>query len=66
MAHALQLLGSETCEVFYSTDITTVANHTDLTAIDLSALEEDNRGRTAEFAELHVAKGYPPPSQEEE
>ena len=53
------LLGSETGEVFYSNDTTTVATQTDLTAIDLSALEEDNRRRTAEIAELRVAKGHP-------
>ena len=60
---AYVLLGSNTGEVACSTDTTTVATQTDLTALDISALEEDNQRRTVELAELRVAKGYP--SQED-
>ena len=62
-ADALVALGSETGEVSYPTDTTTVATQTDLTVMDLSALEEDNQRRTAELTELRVAEGYP--SQED-
>ena len=62
-ADALVALGSETGKVSYPTDTTTVATQTDLTVMDLSALEEDNQRRTAELAELRVAKRYP--SQED-
>ena len=60
---ALEAVVSETGEVCYLANTTTVATQTDLTVMDLSALEKDNQKRTVELAELRVAKGYP--SQED-
>ena len=43
----------------YPLDTVSVATQTDLTAMVLSALEEDNQRMTTELAEVPVAKGYP-------
>ena len=50
-------------DVVYPLDTVSVATQTDLTAMVLSALEEDNQRMTTELAEVPVAKGYP--SQED-
>lgn len=50
-------------DIVYPPDSVTVATQTDLTAMVLSALEQDNQRMTTELKEVHVAKGYP--SQED-
>ena len=60
---ALLELAGETKDVVYPHNTNSVATQTDLTAADLSALQEDLQKRTAELAEIRVAKGYP--SQED-
>ena len=50
-------------DVVYPLDTVSVATQTDLTAMILSALEEDNQRMTTELAAVPVAKGYP--SQED-
>ena len=51
-------LAGETDGVIYSYKTKSFATHTDLTIVDLSALEEDHQ-RTAELAEMRACKGYP-------
>ena len=62
-ADSLVELSSNSDGIVYPSDTVTVATQTDLTAMVLSALEQDNQRMTKELAEVRVAKGYP--SQED-
>ena len=53
------VLDSGAGEVSSPTDTSSVATQTDMTAMDVSALEQDNQRRTDELAELRLSKGYP-------
>ena len=57
--HALLEIAGETDDVVYPHNTNSVATQTDLTVADLSAFQEDLQRRTAELAEVCVAKGYP-------
>ena len=57
-ADALVEFAGETYNVVYPPNTITVTTQTDLTVVDLPAIEEDHHRRTTEFAEMCVAKGY--------
>ena len=52
-------LSDETDDIVYPHNTNTVSTQTELTLVDLSALQEDHQRRIAELVEMCVAKAYP-------
>ena len=52
-------LAGQTGGVEYPSNTVSVAIQTDLTIMDVTALENDYQKKTCELAEIHAAKGYP-------